>query len=115
MTRSAPAAERRPTPPANLSAPVLAWWRSMQRAYEIEDVGGLTLLGLAAEARERMSRAAGIIAEHGEVLFPPGLAPRANPACAVERDARSQMLQALRALNLDVEPLRDAPGRPSGK
>ena len=35
-----------------------------------------------------------------------------HPAAAIERDARSGLLAALRALNLDVEPLRDRAGRP---
>ncbi len=37
-----------------------------------------------------------------------------HPLLATERDSRAQMLFALKALNLDVEPLRDSPGRPGG-
>jgi hypothetical protein len=33
----------------------------------------------------------------------------------VERDSRAQWLAALKALNLDLEPLHDKPGRPGGK
>ena len=33
---------------------------------------------------------------------------------AVERDSRAALLQGLRALNLDVEPLKTGPGRPGG-
>jgi hypothetical protein len=40
---------------------------------------------------------------------------RAHPLLPVERDARAQYLAGLRALNLDVEPLRDRPGRPGGR
>ncbi len=36
-----------------------------------------------------------------------------HPLLAAERDARAQMLAALKALNLDLEPLKDR-GRPPG-
>ena len=39
---------------------------------------------------------------------------KAHPLLVVERDARSQMLQGLKALNFDLEPLQDRPGRPAG-
>jgi hypothetical protein len=40
--------------------------------------------------------------------------PKVHPAVLIERDARGQMLAALRDLHLDLEPLRDRPGRPAG-
>jgi hypothetical protein len=40
---------------------------------------------------------------------------KAHPLLPAERDARAQMLAALRALNLDVEPLHERPGRPAGR
>jgi len=104
-----------PSPPANLSDQTMAWWRAMLREYQIADEGGLTLLGLAAEARDRMHRAAALVREHGEVIFSERVAPRPNPACAIERDARAQMIAALRELHLDVEPLHGRPGRPAGR
>jgi hypothetical protein len=39
---------------------------------------------------------------------------KVNPACVLEKDARNGFLAALRALHLDIEPLRDRPGRPMG-
>jgi hypothetical protein len=39
---------------------------------------------------------------------------RPHPALAAARDARSQALQALRSLHLDVEPLQPHRGRPGG-
>jgi glutathione S-transferase len=40
--------------------------------------------------------------------------PKPHPLLATERDARAQFLAALKALNLDLEPLRDRVGRPGG-
>jgi len=40
---------------------------------------------------------------------------KSHPLLGVERDARAQLITTLKALNLDVEPLRDGPGRPGGK
>ena len=40
--------------------------------------------------------------------------PKAHPLLTVERDSRSGMLAALKAMNLDMEPLNDRPGRPGG-
>jgi hypothetical protein len=37
-----------------------------------------------------------------------------HPAAAIERDSKQTLLRNLRALNLDLEPLHDRPGRPGG-
>jgi hypothetical protein len=107
--------DRRLTAPATLSDDTRDWWDRMQAEYQIADQGGLTLLALAAEARDRMHRAAKLVNDLGEVIVMDGIAPRANPACAVERDARGQMLAALKLLHLDVEPLSPHAGRQGGK
>jgi hypothetical protein len=38
--------------------------------------------------------------------------PRQHPATLVERDSRAAMVRCLNLLGLDLEPLRDGPGRP---
>jgi phage terminase small subunit len=38
-----------------------------------------------------------------------------HPLLPIERDARAAMMAALKQLNLDLEPLRDGPGRPPGR
>ena len=57
----------------------------------------------------RMRGAQALIKRHGLMVK-----SRANPAVMIERDSRLAMLRALRQLNLDLEPLRDGPGRPPG-
>ena len=109
-----PRADPAPTPPKHLGDEARKWWQLMQDEYGIEDAGGLTLLGVAAEAQDRMTRARKLIEERGEVVEGRGGVLKAHPATQIERDARGQFLQALAALHVDVEPLRDQVGRPSG-
>ena len=61
------------------------------------------------------AQAQALIAEHGAVTKDRWGQLRPNPACTIERDSRAAMLAALKALNLDLEPLRDKPGRPPGR
>jgi phage terminase small subunit len=102
-----------PQPPAHLGEAGLELWRSIQASYAIDDPGGVALLTVAAESADRVASCRTQLNEAGEVIVVKGV-PRAHPAAAIERDARAALIRALKALNLDVEPLRDRPGRPSG-
>ncbi len=82
--------------------------------YEITDPAGLLLLQTALEAFDRMRGAQESIANDGATVNDRFGQVRAHPMITVERDARAAMLAALKALNLDLEPLRDRIGRPSG-
>jgi hypothetical protein len=86
---------------------------SVQAEYEINDPAGLELLRQAAEAADRIASCRRQIDEQGELLVIKGV-PRVNPLCAVERDQRAALVRCLRHMNLDIEPLRDRVGRPSG-
>lgn len=100
--------------PSGLSPEAQRWWRSIVAEYQISDGAGLLLLQSALEALDRVRAAQAAIAADGLVQSGSKRQPRAHPLLAVERDARSAMLAALKALNLDLEPLRDRPGRPAG-
>jgi phage terminase small subunit len=100
--------------PKGLSPGSRAWFRGMVAEYGVSDAGGITLLTLAAEARNRMLEAAAAVAKDGLLQSDSYGRSKAHPLLAVERDARGQMLAALKALHLDVEPLKGAPGRPGG-
>jgi len=91
-------------------------WLELQRAYGIDDAGGLELLNIAAECRDRMANAQRAITEHGELIKMASGVLKANPAINIEKDARTGLLAALRQLNLDVEPLKNVgrPGRAQG-
>lgn len=103
-----------PTPPKQLSREAKAWWRKLSDEYCLDDEAGKLLLQTALEAFDRMRQAQGVISEGGPTIKDRFEQMKAHPLLTVERDARSQMIQALKSLNLDVEPLRDAPGRPPG-
>jgi hypothetical protein len=100
-------------PPPHLGEDGRELWRSIMEQYQISDAGGLALLRTAAEAADRIASVRRQIDEKGELLVIKGI-PRINPLCAVERDQRAALVRAIRAMNLDIEPLRAAPGRPAG-
>ena len=98
-------------PPADLAEPEAEMWRRLQSEYALEDAGAVVLPGLlcrnlqlARECRERVE-------QDGKVT-PAG---REHPLLKVMRDADKAAATALRALNLDLEPLRSGPGRPPGR
>lgn len=97
----------------HLRPPGLAFFQAIGAEYGITDAAGTALLMTAAECLDRMRAAQASIAAHGELVIDRYGAPKLNPACALEKDARTGFLAAMRALNLDIEPLRDGPGRPT--
>ena len=102
-------------PPKHLSPEARRWWRKLQQEYRFDDEGGLLLLQTALEAFDRMRAAQAAIKEDGATALDRFGQLKAHPLLSVERDARAALLAALKALNLDLEPLRDGPGRPPGR
>lgn len=102
-----------PQPPPHLGEDGRKLWLDIQRAYQIDDPGGLVLLRVACEALDRAESCRQLIDEQGAMLTIRGI-PRAHPALAAERDARAAIVRAIRNLNLDLEPLK-AIGRPAGQ
>ena len=101
-------------PPKGLSTAARRWWRQIQAEYGIEDPGGLLVLQSACEAFDRMRQAQAILKDEGVTTTDRFGQRRSHPAVTIERDSRGQMLAAVKQLNLDLEPLRDRPGRPGG-
>lgn len=100
--------------PKKLSQEARNWWRKIIDEYEISDEAGFLILQTSLEAFDRMRDAQKIIKTEGMTNSDRFGQPRLHPACTIERDARAQFMQGLKALNLDIEPLR-AIGRPAGK
>ena len=101
-------------PPKTLSREAGAWWVRLCAEYPLDDEAARFLLETALTAFDRMRQAQQAIAEHGLTVTDRWGQTKPNPATQIERDARSGMLQAFKALCLDVEPL-NAPGRPPGR
>lgn len=100
--------------PDHLSTDAASWWTRIVREYSIDDDAGYLLLQTAMEAFDRMRGCQTAIARDGELVRDRFEQMKPHPLLPTERDARAQMLAALKALNLDIEPLRDRPGRPGG-
>lgn len=103
-----------PKPPKGLSREACRWWRRLTAEYEIGDDAGRLILMTAMEAFDRMRQAQAVLATDGLSIKDRFDQIKAHPLCVVERDCRAQMMAALKALNFDIEPLRDGPGRPPG-
>jgi P27 family predicted phage terminase small subunit len=100
--------------PSHLSTEGKSWWRKIVTEYEISDDTGLLMLQTALESFDRMRSAQRVIKREGQSTRDRFGQPKAHPLLTVERDSRSGMLAALKAMNLDMEPLNDRPGRPGG-
>jgi P27 family predicted phage terminase small subunit len=98
--------------PENLSKEARSWWNKITTEYGISDQGGLLILQTALEAFDRMRDAQKTLVAEGLIVQDRFMQQKAHPLCTVERDARSQFMQGLRHLNLDVEPLKSI-GRPT--
>ena len=103
-----------PNPPKGVSSEAKRWWRALMTENDISDAAGRLLLQTALEAFDRMREAQVQIEGDGSVVLDRFGQAKSHPSVAVERDARAQVMAALRQLNLDLEPLRDGPGRPGG-
>ena len=106
--------KRQPTAPRNgLSAEARAWQAKIIETFELDDEAGALLLMTAMEAFDRLREAQKILATEGIIVRDRFSQPRQHPATLVERDARTSMMRALKALNLDIMPPGN-PGRPLG-
>ena len=99
--------------PSGLSNESRRWWRKIVNEYGVEDSGGLLILQALCEAFDTMREAQKILKIDGMKVKDRFGQDKIHPLCSVERDARAQVYQGLKALNLDIEPLK-AIGRPGG-
>src|SRR5687768_1007839 len=103
------------SPPLHLSAEAKKMYATLASDYAIEDSAGLTILGTACEAFDSMRAAQAAMKKTGRFYTDGKGIVRQHPGATAERDARTSMLRALKALNLDLEPLHPRPGRPSNQ
>ncbi len=111
MKKSTP---RAPTAPKTLSTDSRRLWRKFIDEYAIVDLGGLTILRSGLEALDLVRDCEGQIGKEGRTFTDRFGQVKGHPLLATLRDARAQWLASIKALNLDLEPLKDRPGRPGG-
>ena len=103
-----------PRAPSHLTREAQKWWRRINEGWTLDDPG-LLILESALEAFDRMKQAQAVLKQDGIITQDRFGQDRQHPATKVERSARDSMIRSLKALNLDIEPLHDRPGRPGGE
>lgn len=89
--------------PEHLSADAAGWYDRLRDEYGIQDEAGRLMLQTAMEAFDRMREAQAAIRVDGLTVKDRFDQTKTHPAATVERDSRSQLMQALKALNLDID------------
>jgi len=69
--------------------------------FGIQDEAGRLLLGTAMEALDRLREAQALLRADGLIAIDRYGMKKSHPACGIERDARNQLLAALRLLRLE--------------
>jgi phage terminase small subunit len=101
--------------PVHLSGDAKEIWKGIINEYSIDDVAGLRILRVALESYDRAQAARKAVDREGMTVTDKFGQIKPHPLLPIERDSRAAFLAGLKALNLNLEPLRDAPGRPPGR
>ena len=88
--------------------------KALADEYGITDSGGLALLRTYVTAYSLELDCMDVIEKDGLTFVDRYNQIKPHPLLVTARDARNQKMQALKALNLDLEPVRDV-GRPSAQ
>ena len=88
--------------PEHLHGEAAAWWKAVNDEFELDDSHSQWLLLVAAEAFSRLRDAQQIVKKEGLCVTTSRGIVSAHPMLRVERETRSQLLQALRHLCLDA-------------
>lgn len=92
----------------DLSKEAQQWYDKIKDEHDIQDKSGLLLLQTAFEAFDEMREAQAEMNPGGFIVDRFGQRKK-DPASTEARAARSQMLQSLKALNLEIEPPETKP------
>src|SRR5262249_12522619 len=103
-----------PKPPKGYTAEARRLWYQVLEGWDL-DPPAVTILDSACRALVRAREGQQPIKEAGLVVKDRFGQDRAHPAVLIERDSAQALLATLKALNLDIEPLHDGPGRPPGR
>lgn len=98
-----------PKPPAHLSVEARKLWSALVLEYVIDDAGSLALLLAVCESRDRAESCRRAIATEGQTIVDRFGQRKPHPLLPVERDARSAMVTALKALRLPMAAEDETP------
>lgn len=101
--------------PSHLSKAAQGIFKGLVGEYGINDIAGLRILQAACESWDRATKARKEIDRTGMTVVDKAGQLKPHPLLTTERDNRAAFLQALKSLNLDLEPLKAGPGRPPGR
>jgi hypothetical protein len=104
-----------PQPPKSLKKAGRTLWNDIQTQYGITDPGGLAHLVTVCRTEDDIQRMRDVVARDGDTITDSFGQKREHPLLAAIRGLEAVKRQALKSLNLDIEPLRDGPGRPGGR
>lgn len=90
-----------------------ALWEQIEAGWSI-DAAASVIVDTACRALMRMREAQVILAKDGITSTDRFGQLKAHAVTLVERDSATTLLKCFKALNLDLEPLRDQAGRPPG-
>ena len=103
-----------PMPPKELNSAGRGLWKALQEVYGIDDPGGVSLLLTVCRSEDDIQRMRRAVAKDGDCLTDRFGQQQSHPLLQAIRGCEAVKRQALRGLNLDLEPNRDRPGRPEG-
>jgi P27 family predicted phage terminase small subunit len=99
--------------PGHLKTDGKKLFKKIQREYNISDSGGLAILTTACEALDELRVYQGIFDKDGRTEQDRFGMPKAHHLLTAYKDARTQYLNAIKMLNLDLAPI-NAIGRTTG-
>jgi phage terminase small subunit len=102
-----------PRAPAGYTPEAGKLWRQVLEGWGL-DAPAMIILDSACRALMRVRQAQELITKDGLISKDRFGQAKPHPAVLIERDGKQTLLRNLRALNLDLEPLHDRPGRPGG-
>jgi phage terminase small subunit len=102
-----------PKPPKGYSGEARRLWRHVVASWGL-DPAAIAILDQACRALMRVRQAQRLVDAAGIVVKDRFGQDKPHPGMMIELTAQQTMLTNLRALNLDLEPLHDGPGRPPG-
>ncbi len=100
--------------PAHLSNEAARIYQELSTEYGIDDIAGLRILRVTCEAFDRAQAARAAIDAEGMTVVDKAGQTKPHPLLPIERDSRAAFLAGLKALNLDLEPVKGI-GRPPGR